>query len=263
MSSSASTLSDTESGAALRGVLSRVGLPEILQTVARRDGTARIDVRRDGWSGSFWLLGQSVVHATIEGGAAGWPAVHEMLSWTEGRFEASYDVELPRERTVDEIVAGVLLEAARVEDEARRRGEPLHAAIPHDPPQPPAEVRAAHCALMVMNVASSALRGSFRDRVLSRLLEESRLDAAAGHDLLVRFAVVDGAVSWRGGAVDVPAPPFAAATARWLDRLERRAAEALPGAFAVGALEPATRSLQDDLAELGFLDALGWTTETR
>ena len=158
-------------------------------------------------------------------------------------------------------LSALLLEAARRRDESSRSFEapPPHAALSDPPPPPPRHVRIAHRALTLLNVASADASSVAEPPYLAKVFEESRRSLLGEHPVLGRFRVGPTAQVALDGEVPEDAVE---ATIRWLDAARARLDESFPGRFPRARLSRLTEAVRDDLAELGFLDALEALTRT-
>lgn len=252
----------TESAPPLSGSLSQLSVPELLQTAeaARRSGT--VSLRARGRRATLWLRAGRVVDAEIDDGLRGREAVYDAVLWTAGTFEADFTPVAVAER-ISESTSFLLLEAMRRHDESRREREPPpHAAIPDPPPPPPRPLMALHRALTLVAVTASYASEHLTPELVEARLEEARSALAGERPALRRFRIgeagapfLDGAPEPDGGGIDAEA--LVAAVAAWLQRFFERAEAALPGRFPLAKLRRITEAVSDDVAELGFYDALG------
>jgi len=106
----------------LFGSLSQLSVPELFQTVevGRRSGV--IVMRNAGKTGTVWMRDGHVVRGDIDDGRSGEAALFGMISWKDGIFEADF-TQVPPEGDFRLLPSAVLLEAMRLEDEARRDTE--------------------------------------------------------------------------------------------------------------------------------------------
>ena len=125
-----------------------------------------------------------------------------------------------------------------------------------------AEEKAAHSALLLLNVAASWVSHHLVPKVLAQRLEGARQEVAAGHPWVGRFRVdtETGRV-----AFDTPAlprgdeiPALARAVAAWLRAFFQRVERAVPGRYDLERLSVLTGAHRRELAEQGFAAALGW-----
>lgn len=241
----------------LRGSLALLSVADLLQTLeaGRRSGVAML--RGPGRTGSLWVgLGQPL-DAELDDGRRGEEAFHALLALREGSFEVVFgDVAVPRR--IETSLTGLLLEAARRQDELARGAAPPHAALPDPPPAPPRDVLAAHRALTLLNVAGAYASDLVQPALLSSALEESRQALLAEWPELAAFQVGPaGQVSLHGAGAAVPPERLAGAAARWTLRLFARLERALPGRFGRERLPALTEAVRDDMRSLGFDEALG------
>lgn len=102
----------------LRGNLKDFSLPDVIQLVGfgRKNGVLRVDCGGSG-AALYFELG-NVVHAEYPG-VSGQDAVFALFGVAEGEFRFQPNVE-PPQRTITMDPTNLVMEAARVHDEARR-----------------------------------------------------------------------------------------------------------------------------------------------
>ncbi|MEO1086165.1 MAG: DUF4388 domain-containing protein, partial [Acidobacteriota bacterium] len=182
---------------------------------------------------------------------------------SEGAFSVDFGPVDAPER-IHEPTAHLVLEAMRRLDEAERRRHPGHAGLPDEPPPPTREQKAAHLALLLLNVTASWASDYLLPELLGRRLEASRRAGLAEHPMLERFAVdLDGGrVAFRAGGGRL-APEHVEGVARsvaaWLRLFFAELERAMPGRYRLSELATLTEAHHDDLEALGFSAALGWS----
>lgn len=244
----------------LSGSLAQLSVPELLQTAeaARRSGT--VVLRGGGRRATLWLRGGRVVDAEIDDGLRGREAVFDAVIWTTGTFEADFTPVSVPER-ISESTSFLLLEAMRREDESRREREyPPHAAMPDPPPPPPRPLMALHRALTLVAVTASYASDHLTPELVAGRLEEARSALAGEHPVLDRLRVGRGGAPFLAGVTEVgevDADALVTAVAAWLRSFFERTEAALPGRFQLAKLRRITEAVSDDVADLGFYDALG------
>lgn len=106
-----------EPAAGFHGELSTSGVFELVQLAAMVAPNGALRLAGRGGSGAVWFEGGSVVHAVF-GGARGSAAFQRMLALPAGQFSIDAAACAP-ERSVSVSTMALLLDAARVLDEAR------------------------------------------------------------------------------------------------------------------------------------------------
>jgi CheY-like chemotaxis protein len=107
-----------------RGVLRRVGLPDVIQMECLSASSAVLEVTTAGGVGQIYLAEGAIVHARI-GDRAGEEAFHFLLGLRGGEFRVESFRE-PEQRTIDAPWEFLLMEAARKRDEgAMPEGEAI------------------------------------------------------------------------------------------------------------------------------------------
>lgn len=247
----------------LAGSLDQLPLPDLLQTFEASRKTGLVLLRAGARHGTLWLRAGKVIDARIDGGPRGRDAALEMMLWEHGSFEADFGpIEAPER--IEESTSHLLLEAMRRRDEAARQLEtPPHAALPDPPPQPPRELRTAHRALTLLNVAAAYASDHMDRTLLAERLESPRGELEAEHPILADFRVgADAKVTLAGDATGIDPAPLVPAVARWLRRFFAGMERALPGRFQIRKLKALTEAVQDDLEDLGFYTALGLSSDS-
>jgi DNA-binding response OmpR family regulator len=106
-------------GGGVSGSLGDMGLAELLQALSacRRSVRVRVEDGRGG-SGELALDKGRLVDARL-GNRTGQEAFFDLTAWTRGRFTVRAE-EPPADRTIEDPIEGLLLEACRLRDEAGR-----------------------------------------------------------------------------------------------------------------------------------------------
>jgi hypothetical protein len=104
------------------GEVSGLGLTDIIQMNARNAFSGSIRVQNGQLSGAVFFRDGDVVHAE-QGPLTGEDAFAEIVSWQGGRFSVEPNV-VTALRTINKRTEHLLLDAHRVFDERRARGEP-------------------------------------------------------------------------------------------------------------------------------------------
>ncbi|MFN2144754.1 MAG: DUF4388 domain-containing protein [Anaerolineales bacterium] len=95
----------------LRGNLAQLSLLDILRMLSSGSRTGRLDVRQGAKTGEIYLQRGSIVHA-VTGTQMGEKGVYTLMSWLEGEFSFTPDVE-PPERSIEAATEQLMLEASR------------------------------------------------------------------------------------------------------------------------------------------------------
>lgn len=244
----------------LTGSLGQLSAADLLQTaeVSRRSGA--IVLRRGRRLARIVLQDGAVVDAALDDGTRGRDVLFEVALWEDGFFEADFRPVEIRERTVDESLGSLLLEAARRADErARDVSERPHASLPDPPPLPPPHHLVGHRALTLVSIASGWACDHLASTLVGRRFAETHESLCADHPLLRRFEVLsDGRVRWVGAVLEPEeAAPMLAGVAAWLVAVLARLERAVPGKFDLATLAALTEAIGDDMTALGFDAALG------
>ena len=112
----------------LRGNLKDFSLPDIIQLVAFGRKTGALRVSYNGGGSALYFEAGDVVHAEFPG-LSGEQAVYALFRVESGEFSFETGVPTPK-RTITMDSTNLVMEAARLLDEANRDGHP-------DPPIPP------------------------------------------------------------------------------------------------------------------------------
>jgi DNA-binding response OmpR family regulator len=103
----------------ISGNLSEMGIVDLLQILSASRRTVRVKVEDGkGSSGELSLLNGRPVDAR-RGEVVGDDALYQLIDWSEGRFTVQ-TAEPPAEQTITATLEGLLIEACRRRDEAKR-----------------------------------------------------------------------------------------------------------------------------------------------
>jgi len=141
----------------LFGSLSQLSVPELFQTVevGRRSGV--VVLKHGRRSGTVWFRDGNIVRSEVDEESGDLQALYEMIGWEEGTFEADF-THYPPPGDFELAPAALLLEAMRLQDEARRDREEAATGGKYDTvklqplveePSPPADVPEAPSAGIV------------------------------------------------------------------------------------------------------------------
>jgi DNA-binding response OmpR family regulator len=111
----------------LRGTLAELNLPTLLQMFEQEKKTGQLTVTRDQLVAWIDFVGGKIVRARsseVDGNAR--DIVLKVLDWKHGFFELSAGAPMPGIVELDTTVTHLLLEHARLSDEASRADEPSH-----------------------------------------------------------------------------------------------------------------------------------------
>jgi len=97
------------------GLMESVSLPDIIQLMGITHRTATLNIIADQGKGKIIFLDGEVIHAVC-GEETGEKAFYKILSWSGGRFSLA-EPPLRRKRTINSSWQGLLLDAARLQDE--------------------------------------------------------------------------------------------------------------------------------------------------
>lgn len=115
-------LEQERGGKVVRGDLSSLSLPSIVQINCEERNEAQLRLRNRGQEGTLFFADGNVVHAEL-GSQTGEEAVYELLNWEDGSFELEMGAEAP-ERTIEVGWSGLLLEGMRRIDESTAADHP-------------------------------------------------------------------------------------------------------------------------------------------
>ena len=125
-----------------RGVLRQVSLEDVIQMECLNRNSSILEVIGGQWQGQVFIQDGAVIHAQL-GDRNGEAALNKILSLKGGEFNLKPFVD-PPQRSIDGAWEFLLMEAARVRDEAAESEadepppvEPVPAPPPHPPPAPP------------------------------------------------------------------------------------------------------------------------------
>jgi len=103
--------------AGFSGTLQQVGLADIIQIECLRRSSCILQIQTGGPEGEIYIESGAIVHA-LAGWLSGEEALHHLLSLQDGQFH-SYPYRKPAQRTIHGSWELLLMESARVRDEAR------------------------------------------------------------------------------------------------------------------------------------------------
>jgi len=118
---------------AIKGRLSEMSLPVLVQLTCNEGDMARLNVRQGEEEGVLYFEGGNIVHAVL-GAQTGEEAVYELLTWEDGEFELESDIS-PPERTITVSWSGLLLEGMRRIDEHTAAGEGVDTLLFEEQPE--------------------------------------------------------------------------------------------------------------------------------
>jgi len=99
-----------------QGVLRRVGLQDVLQMECLGRDSSILEIHNDQLRGRIYIENGDIIHAMV-GEGTGEPALQKLLGMAGGSFEL-LPFEAPPQRTIEGQWESLLMEAARVRDEA-------------------------------------------------------------------------------------------------------------------------------------------------
>lgn len=114
-------VSDLRNPSGFEGGVAGLDLSDLIQLNATNRFSGCFRVHCGARTGLIFFRDGDVVHAEL-GDRAGEEAFREILGWTRGTFDAEPNV-VPARRTIEKTCEHLLLEAHRVNDERRARGE--------------------------------------------------------------------------------------------------------------------------------------------
>ncbi len=139
----------------LTGTLQDLSLPSLVQLQSAEQRQTQVRLNRGGAEGMLYFAGGELVHASL-GRLTGADAVYELLTWEDGNFVVTEDVQVP-EPNVDVPWSSLLLEGLRRLDEVRaERDSAVQAALQQVRRQPD-----VHGVLLVN--AAGVIRGEAAD----------------------------------------------------------------------------------------------------
>jgi CheY-like chemotaxis protein len=105
-----------------QGMLRKVGLPDVIQMECLGRNSSILEIRYQTVHGRIFIEDGNIIHAYGDG-LTGEPALQRLLALPGGSFELA-PFEAPPERTIEGQWESLLMEAARVRDEAQGSLEP-------------------------------------------------------------------------------------------------------------------------------------------
>jgi len=171
----------------LFGSLSQLSVPELFQTVevGRRSGV--IVLKHGRHSGTVWFRDGTIVRGELDDETGDIKGLYEMIGWEEGTFEADF-THYPPPGDFEVTPSGLLLEAMRLQDEARRDREQSEERISEGDtvqPEPPEEVKLEPLDGDVETPEEAAPTPSSKLRTSTRSGRQSAEDALAVHSALM------------------------------------------------------------------------------
>ncbi|PIQ23363.1 hypothetical protein COW36_08455 [bacterium (Candidatus Blackallbacteria) CG17_big_fil_post_rev_8_21_14_2_50_48_46] len=124
------SLMEKDDTGAVRGSLSVIIPPNILQMLANDAKTGSVTINSKPQSGKIYLQNGEIHHADTEGTPpflTGSMAIYEMMGWTEGTFSFN-DHETPPARTIQQSCMHLIIEGLRRSDETKV----MHEMFPDD-----------------------------------------------------------------------------------------------------------------------------------
>ena len=109
-----------------RGMLRQVGLADVLQMECLNAKSSVLEINAHSGSGRVYIENGSVIHAET-GGVQGEPALFKLLALSGGEFQLR-PFSKPAKPTIDGHWESLLMEAARLRDEAAASAGPVPAA---------------------------------------------------------------------------------------------------------------------------------------
>ncbi len=129
------TLSRTESTSGFMGLIDSLQLADIIQFLGVSGGDAELVVKAEQGSGSVFFKNGNIVHAVC-GEITGVDAFYEIFLWQGGNFVVSdLDIEIQIPQTITHSWQGLLLNAARMDDEMKAEAA-QKAESPHNDSDP-------------------------------------------------------------------------------------------------------------------------------
>ncbi|HET7872773.1 MAG TPA: response regulator, partial [Terriglobales bacterium] len=110
-----------------RGTLQQVGLADIIQIECLRRSSCILQIQTAAPEGEIYIESGAIVHAVAEG-LSGAKALHHLLSLEDGQFHSCPYVK-PSERTIQGSWEMLLMESARMRDEARGDSDSDHTTL--------------------------------------------------------------------------------------------------------------------------------------
>jgi hypothetical protein len=176
----------TDSG--FRAELTGVSLADLVQLECAARSSRAFRVRSGNAVGYLYFSDGQIVHAATDN-AVGEAAAVELLSWSDGAFEASA-LPLPQSPTIRRSWQHLLLMAAQAHDEVRRKKlvsfpKSHRAPNPVEAPRPEPRASATHTASAVVRAdpSASVVRRAGGDHAASIAAYAVRLADLIGEDL--------------------------------------------------------------------------------
>jgi hypothetical protein len=120
------------------GEVAGLGLTDIVQVNAANGFSGLVRVQNGDSTGAIFFRDGDIVHAEL-GDRTGEEAFYEIIAWQGGRFTVQTNV-FTALRTIQKSCEHLLLEAHRLQDEARARGDVPRPAAPPASPSPAAGI---------------------------------------------------------------------------------------------------------------------------
>ena len=179
-------IDETDSG--FRAELTGVSLADLVQLECAARSSRVFRVRSGNAVGYLYFSAGQIVHATTEN-AVGEAAAVELLSWSDGAFEAS-GLPMPQAPTIRRSWQHLLLMAAQAHDEVRRKKlvsfpKSHRAPAPVEAPRPEPRAATAHTASAVIrtNAGGSSTTNARDEHASSVGAYAARLADLIGEDL--------------------------------------------------------------------------------
>jgi hypothetical protein len=99
----------------LRGNLAQLSLLDIIRMLSFGKRSGRLDIRQGAKTGEIYLESGNIIHA-VTGTQMGEQGVYTLMSWLEGDFSFTPDVE-PPDTSITETTEQLMLEAARMAEQ--------------------------------------------------------------------------------------------------------------------------------------------------
>ncbi|HTJ82666.1 MAG TPA: response regulator, partial [Polyangiaceae bacterium] len=110
------------SGPAMLGNLAQMNVATVLTMLDLERRSGKLELSRDGEKAEFVLVGGSIASATVGGNEiAALAAIRTVTQWNKGKFAFS-PTDTPADASGAEPINALLMEAARLEDEAQNEG---------------------------------------------------------------------------------------------------------------------------------------------
>ena len=105
---------------AIKGTLSEMGLPTLVQMACQEGTQAQLTVEQDGQTATVYFAAGNVVHATL-GDQVGEEAIYRVLKWEEGEFVMESGIA-PPDQTIVTPWSALLMNGLQQVDEERWDG---------------------------------------------------------------------------------------------------------------------------------------------